>query len=275
MRLWYRAWKDAWYFEVKGRQATVGSVKSMNISTPLLWVTAAMALTIVGCDPAKRTPDPRDDPPSTKPVETRKVDMGKNVTLEVQGNTRRVLVNTTVCLQRGPLELLVCREQTKEHESILTADADARDIHRALLVAGAEPGKPAKYLEAKIQPPTGTKIKVSVRYEKKGELVKELAGRWIRNMRTLKQLDEDWVFAGSVFAKNELEPMKPDIYLANEGDMICVSNFEDAMLDLPIASSKDEAARAFEAFAERIPEVGTKVVVILEPVLETKRTPNR
>jgi len=250
----------------------------MRTNTTLLRVTAALLFSIVvaaGCDPTERTLDDRDNKPTTKPVETRKVEMGKNVTLEVEGDKRRVLVNTTVCLTRGPLELLMCRKQTKEHESILNADADARDIHKALILAGAEPGKPAKYLETKIQPPTGARIKVSVQYEKKGKLVTEPAGRWVRNVNTLKQLDEDWVFAGSVFAKNVLEPKKPDIYLANEGDVICVSNFEDAMLDLPIASPKDDADRSFEAFTDRIPEIGTKVVVILEPVLEAKKNPKK
>jgi hypothetical protein len=50
-----------------------------------------------------------------------------------------------------------------------------------------------------------------------------------------------------------------------------VSNFEDAMLDLPIVSPKDDADRSFEAFTDRIPELETKVVVILEPVLEAKK----
>lgn len=245
----------------------------MNTNTPLLRLLAAvgfLAVVAIGCDSSAPADDRDDDKPTSKAVETRKVEVGKNVTLEVQGDKRRVLVNATVCLQRGPLELLMCRKQTKEHEAILTADADARQIHTALVTAGAESGKPARYLETRIQPPTGTKIKIFVHYEKKGKLVTEPAGRWIRNMKTLKELNEDWVFAGSGFAKNVLDPKKPDIYLANEGDVICVSNFEDAMLDLAIASPKDDADRSFEAFTERIPDLETTVVVILEPVLEKK-----
>ena len=246
----------------------------MKSNPPLLRVAAAVAflgVVVIGCDSSAPADDRGGDKPSSKPVETHKVEIGKNVTLEVHGDTRRVLINSTVCLQRGALELLMCRKQTKEHESILTSDSDARDIHKALVIAKAEPGKPARYLEKGIQPPTGTKIKISVQYEKKGKLVTEPAGKWVRNMKTLKELDEDWVFAGSAFTKNVLDPKKPDIYLANEGDVICVSNFEDAMLDLPIASPKDDADRSFEAFTERIPALETKVVVILEPVLEEKK----
>jgi hypothetical protein len=215
--------------------------------------------------------DKTEKKPAEKKVEARKVPVAKNVVLEVEGDKRRVLVNATVCLQRGPLELLMCRKQTKEHESILTADVDARDIHAALIMTGAEKGKTARYTETKIVPPTGTAIKISLQYEKKGTLVPEPAGKWIRNSKTGKELKENWVFAGSAFVKNVLDDKKPDIYLANEGDVITVSNFEDSMLDLPIPSPKDDADRSFEAFTDRIPDLETKVVVILEPMLEEQK----
>ncbi len=73
---------------------------------------------------------------------------------------------------------------------------------------------------------------------------------------------------------NPLEKDKPPLYAANSGDVICVSNFAEAMLDLPINSSKNNAELEFEAFTERIPPVGTPVTVILEPVLEAKKEKN-
>jgi len=54
------------------------------------------------------------------------------------------------------------------------------------------------------------------------------------------------------------------VYLANDGDVICLSNFDTAMLDIPVASSKDNANLDFQAWTERIPKLGTKVVVVLE-----------
>src|SRR5262249_37798307 len=141
-----------------------GNLDCMNTNTPLYRAAAAvafLALVAIGCDSTAPADDRGGDKPSSKPVDTHKVEIGKNVTLEVQGDKRRVLINSTVCLQRGALELLMCRKQTKEHESILTSDSDARDIHKALVISKAEPGKPARYLEKGIQPPTGTKIKIS------------------------------------------------------------------------------------------------------------------
>ena len=65
--------------------------------------------------------------------------------------------------------------------------------------------------------------------------------------------------------------MRKPHYLANDGDVICVSNFESAMLDVPFNSSKENTLLQFEANTERIPAVDTPVLVILEPMLEKKK----
>jgi hypothetical protein len=64
-------------------------------------------------------------------------------------------------------------------------------------------------------------------------------------------------------------PDGEELSLANDGDVICVSNFETALLDLPIKSPKENADLAFVANSERIPPRGTTVVVVLEPVLQS------
>jgi hypothetical protein len=194
----------------------------------------------------------------------KKVEIGKNVYLEVQGAKRRVLVNATVCLREGLLEQLVCRKRTKEHEAILAADVDGRDIHKALLLAGAKPGAPVRY-QPKFQPPTGTPIKVTLAFERDRKQVQVPARQWVRNLKTKKDLEADWVFAGSQLIPDPDDKNRPPFYAANEGDLICVSNFEGALLDLPIDSSKNNADLNFEAHTERIPPLETKVTVILEP----------
>jgi hypothetical protein len=205
-----------------------------------------------------------------KPVEAKKVLVAKNVFLEVRGKARRVLVSAEVCLREGQLELLMCRKQSKEHEAILTADVDARKIHEALLLAGATEGSPVQYAP-KYRPASGTKIRVSLQYmDKDNKLVTVPARSWIKNMNSGKELESDWVFAGSQLVTNPLDPDKKR-YLANDGDLICVSNFETALLDLPIKSPKDNADLVFVAFTEHIPPLETKVVVILEPDPEAKK----
>jgi hypothetical protein len=230
-------------------------------------------------DKPAENPPPATKPsekPAEKPVEGKKTALNKQSTLfmEIQpGDKRRILIESTVCLREGALELLMCRRETKEHESILHAEIDAREIHMALLAAKAKPGSVVKYTEdGKIFPPTGTKIKITLRYERKpGEFATVDAKEWVRNLKTKKALEYDWVFAGSQFWQDPEDAKKPPYYLANGGDVITVSNFPDAMLDLPINSPKDNSDLAFEAWTERIPPVGTKVTMILEPVLEEKK----
>ena len=227
---------------------------------PLLAALSA-GLVVAGCEEPAAPPKPEEKP--------KQVEVGKNVILEVQGGQRRVLVNGYICLREGQLEQLVTRKNTKEHEAIIAVDADARKIHEALNLAGAIEGKPVRYTPT-YQPATGQKIKVSVRYEDKGRLVTVPAQSWVKNTRTGKPLDVDWVFAGSGLVDNPLDPDHPKTYLANDGDVICVSNFDTAMLDLPVESSKNNDELLFEAWTERIPPLETKVVVILEPISEKK-----
>lgn len=197
--------------------------------------------------------------------------MGRNVWFETEGNHRRVLVGATVCLREGGLECLLCRTRTKEHESILATDADAQVIHAGLLAAGAKPGSPVRYVEKKgeivIVPPTGSPIKIFVQYEDTGRLVTVPAQDWIVNAKTKKNLDDEWVFAGSQLLPNPADEDKKPIYAASsDGSYICIYNMPYAMLDLPVNNpNKDPEIREIQPQTERIPPLGTKVTLILEP----------
>lgn len=214
----------------------------------------------------------KDDGPkkSGDNPQLKKVEVAKNVWLEIDGDKRRVVIAAVVCRRMDLLEQFLCKKQTKEHESILSADIDASKVHAALLLAGAEAGSPVKFAP-KYQPAHGTVIKVYVQYEKKGETIKVPAQKWVKNVKTKKEMTHDWVFAGSVLFPNRLDPKAPPIYGANDGDVICLSNFETAMLDLPIVSSKDNDDLMFECNTDLIPPLDTAVLVILEPVVAPKK----
>ena len=201
-------------------------------------------------------------PDPTKTV--KKVPVAPNIVLEVAGAKRRVVVSATVCLTKGPLELLMCRKNTKEHESVLSADVDARKLKQALLLTGAKEGQPVRFAP-KYAPASGQVLKITLVYELKGKTHTVSGQKWVRDGTTKKPLAHNWVFAGSRLVANPFDKNKP-IFLANDGDLVCVSNFESALLDLPIKSSKDNADLVFEANTEVIPPVGTKVSVIFEPV---------
>lgn len=84
-----------------------------------------------------------------------------------------------------------------------------------------------------------------------------------------RQLDAPWVFAGSGFFVDEANGTKS--YLAEGGDLICVANFASAMLDLAVESTATgESNLMWEAWSDRIPPVGTEVLLELVPELDEK-----
>ena len=210
----------------------------------------------------------KKDPPK---VEIKKVPVGKNIVLEIEGDKRRIRIESEVCLREGMLEQLMTRKRTKEHEAILAADIDARELHVALTLAGAEAGKTVQF-RPKLAPPTGTTVKIFLEYKDKNDkVVRVPAQQWIRNVKTKKDFHTDWVFAGSVFIPDPLDKKKKPFYGANDGDVITVVNFESACLDVPFLSTKDNADLDFQAHTDRIPALKTPVAVILEPVVEKKK----
>jgi hypothetical protein len=197
--------------------------------------------------------------------------VGKNVYFEVDPKDpsyRRVLVTGYICLRDGQLEGFMTRKNTKEHEYIVAVDCDARDIHRALIAAGAQNGSPVFFGEkGAYAPAKGTRINVSVRFSQNGQLHTVPAQQWIRSVISKKELEHSWVFAGSRLIPHPEDPTRPPFYAANSGDLICVCNMPDAMLDLPVKNpNSDPELRVYQAWTDRIPPLDTPVQVILEPV---------
>ncbi len=245
----------------RGRRRLVGWIVGGAGALGLLGLGAWHFLPQAGV--AARVPTPVPEPPS------KRTELAKNIFFEVQGQTRRVIVKSTVCLREGFLEGLLCRNRLKAHEYILSADLDAVKLHAALIAAGGKPGSPVKF-EPKYTPASGSVIKITLQYQKDGKQLRVPGQNWIRSGKEGNKVpDLDWVFAGSMFIEPQ-EKGQPPLYLANQGDLICVCNMEDAMLDLPIRSPTNPDDRIFTAFTERIPPLETPVDVIFEPVPEKK-----
>ncbi len=179
---------------------------------------------------------------------------------------KQVVMIGRICQREAPLELFACLRNTKEHEAIVSVDVKAQTVHAGLLAVGAKPGHPAQW-DPKYAPATGTEIEVSVVWkDKQGKTKTARAQDWILDTRTNKAMTHPWVFAGSSFWIDETTGRK--YYRAEGGDLVCVSNFASAMLDLPIESSQANEALLFRAFTERIPPLGTPVTLLLGPKVQ-------
>ncbi|MEM9702417.1 MAG: YdjY domain-containing protein, partial [Planctomycetota bacterium] len=92
----------------------------------------------------------------------------------------RTLVKADVCLRRGPLEMLLCLPQTKEHESILKYEGDARTLHAALVAAGLEPGAPVSF-DPRFAPPKGPILEITLYWtDENGERRQARGQDWVR-----------------------------------------------------------------------------------------------
>ncbi|MDA9857118.1 YdjY domain-containing protein [Rubripirellula sp.] len=195
-------------------------------------------------------------PPNSKQLSSRLV--------WIDREKQRVYADGFVTMRDGPLEMFACPVGTKEHEAIVATISKSSELHTALLAIGAQPGTPVSYVPNFV-PATGQRIRVWICYYDKDSQFKAVdARRWVQKNGTNKQMDSDWVFAGSGFWKDPSNGR--EYYRADSGDMICVSNFSTAMLDIPVASSADASNLLYIPFTERIPERGTPVRLVFVPI---------
>jgi hypothetical protein len=194
----------------------------------------------------------------------------KHVRIDLEA--RQVVLDATVCMQEGPLELLVCRAGTKEYESALATEAQGAHLHAAMLAMKLTPGLPAQWSgaddNARFLPPRGPELEIKLRWkDKNGNIQEADAGSWLKTSGRKAATPRKWVFVGSKILPNNR-------YWADvDGEIISVSNFQSAVIDVPFESTKDNTALEFAAKKEAIPPVGTPVEVVITPLPGAERSP--
>jgi hypothetical protein len=180
----------------------------------------------------------------------------------IDNQEKLVIVSGRICLTRGLLEMFACPKGMKEHESVVATYSIAMYVHQALLLIGANPGKTVQW-EPEYKPAEGPKVQVECwYYDEKNELVKRNAKEMVKLVSDGSPLKIDWVFGGSKFI---VDPDGRELYAANGGELICLSNFSSAMIDLPISSTAEAGGLLFEANSEKIPPLDTPVLLVLKP----------
>ena len=219
------------------------------------------------------------DPLVDNPDDLVRLHPSQNIWFDKKNKT--AVLHGAVGLNRGALELFACtgrvtRDRSfkdrvfadgpKAHESVLVFDIIPHLMHAALLAAGAQPGKPAVF-SPEFVPPSGTPIEVTVRWkDAQGNVQQTLAGEWILDEQTKETMKTPFVFTGSMFMVNR-EGRRMNMGDA-DGELICVSNFASAVMDVPMQSSGDNDSRLFIANEAKIPPCGTPVTMILKPIEE-------
>ncbi|MFH5805262.1 YdjY domain-containing protein [Alienimonas sp. DA493] len=258
-------------------------------------------------------------------------------TVLLDRENKRAVIKGEVCLRSGPLEMLLCLPQTKEHESILKYEGDARTLHAALVAAGMQPGEPVTF-DPEFAPPKGPKLNLTLYWTDAEGVARRVDARdWVRtstdkwyerdlaalppgvslpedlelrydapntdllwygrmseaerdralalsndgqfqeHIRSFyeesqpRPLTADFVFAGSFLydkpvaynAEGEVtETVRT--YAAEGGEVVCVANFPAATIDIAERSSAEGENVLYEAATERIPPIGTPVIITFE-----------
>ena len=175
---------------------------------------------------------------------------------------KQVIIRGFICLNNGGLEMFACPRNTKEHESIVSAHAQSSEVHAALVALGFDPGSTVQW-QPEYKAATGPMVSVEVHWMEGETMQKRNAREMVRNFHTEELLQTDWVFGGSQLVHDPASG--EDIYYGDGGEMLCLSNFATATLDLPIKSSADAELLMYRAVTESIPPLNAKVYLVLTP----------
>ena len=111
---------------------------------------------------------------------------------------------------------------------------------------------------------TGSAIAIELEWvDATGKTQRADARTWVKDAKTGKTLDHDWVFAGSELLEDPRT--KEKIYAADDGDIATVANFPSSLLDVPFRSSASDADRVYLSNTNAMPERGTPVTIFLHP----------
>ena len=191
----------------------------------------------------------------------------------VDTKAKEVRLAGNVCLREGVLELFACSEGTREHESVFTVKAKASAVTFALALLGLPTGQPGFMTEGgAYSPPAGAGLEISIRYTaeaagdgaKKTEVRTVPAHQVLRLASSEEPLDRplEWVYVGQPAEKMQRVSDR-------EGTIICISNFTEAVVDLPFESTDVDAELLYAVNAKALPPLGTPVEIIIRPTGRT------
>jgi len=187
----------------------------------------------------------------------------------VDTKAKEVRLTGAVCLQKGPLELFVCSQGSREYESVIVVKAKPSHVTFALALLGLAPGNPGLRTEGgAFSPPAGAVLEITARWsvEKTENGAKKTGAREIPAWKFLKLAGSDqaldrpleWVYVG--------QPSQEALVAADrEGSVVCLSNFLEAVIDVPFESTSVNADLLYEADFNTVPPKGTPVELIIRP----------
>jgi len=203
---------------------------------------------------------PAAEAPDAAPAKDLVITTLPGITLDTKA--REVRLEGTICLKKGALELFACAEGTREHESIVAVKAKPSHVTFALAMLGLKSGQPGYLTEGgAFSPPAGEVLDVACRYKTKAGETRTLdAYKLLRLTGGDVAVDRpiEWVYVG----RTEADALRA---ADREGTVLCLSNFPEAVIDVPFESTSANSDLVYEANPKTVPEPGTPVELVLKP----------
>ena len=201
---------------------------------------------------------PAQSPDETKaPVQRIDANLYRVGDVVVDTKDRTVTFPAKVNLTQGILEVLICTEYGKTHESLLSTRVNPLHLNVSLLMLGLEGGRAVKY-QGDPTKPVGSPVEIWFKV-KDGETEKLLhAEDWVYNTHAKRpMLHTHWVYVGSV--------LTPDGFMAQrEGQIVTTFHDPFTLIDNPLPGGGDDTV--YVVHTKAVPPVGTPVTVIFKAV---------
>jgi hypothetical protein len=187
--------------------------------------------------------------------------------IQIDWKSKVIEIGAIVVLREGPLELLACSPQTREHESILSVSARPLHIFQAMGLIGLEAGSPARYNEMLDRwfPASGEPLDLRVHWRDGDKDRTVSPAAWMVEKKTGKPPETlRWVFAGSLVREEGWFGADAD------GTVVCVVDFDSALIALSARHSADDAELWLTANPKEVPPLGTRFTLSIRSAYHPK-----
>lgn len=180
--------------------------------------------------------------------------------LRMDWRRRRVEIDGKIVLREGPLELLACTPQTREHESIIVVRPRAMEVFHALGLIGLTPGRPVQYDAERDRwlAPSGEALRLRIRYRQGGIDRTVPVEDWLIDTTTDRRPGPlTWVFAGS-------RTLGDGRFGADlDGTVVTLVDFDTALIAVGGLHSADNELLWLRADSGAIPPAGRECTLLV------------
>ena len=186
--------------------------------------------------------------------------------------TREIRFPALVNMREGFLEFLVVHEHGAVHESLFRTHVSPTHINLALTLLRYKPSKEFYRIPTEKGTPSdefysvpeetklAARIDIQVEFEKDGVMQRLPVNDWVRHETTAKAMPPGhWVYGGSDFYKGNFIP-------EDSGQIAAIFITDTALINYPGTDNINDDV--WTVMTERVPDLETKVTLILAPLKE-------